>query len=67
MVVSKLAVCLFGGLLICSCAAASSAQSGQSQQASCAAVAGPCVDKVDPPNWWAGLRQWSLHFRLAES
>lgn len=52
---AKRFVCLIGGLVICFGAADSSAQSGRAPLADCAAVAGPCVDKVDPPNWWAGL------------
>jgi glycosidase len=51
----RLLLCLFGALLIGSGAANSPAQSGRPLLDNCAAAAGPCVDKVDPPNWWAGL------------
>ncbi|WP_348267099.1 alpha-amylase family glycosyl hydrolase [Edaphobacter paludis] len=55
MFCNRLVVCLLGGLLIFSGAANSSAQSGRTPLNNCATVAGPCVDKVDPPNWWAAL------------
>lgn len=36
-------------------AAISFAQAARTPLVNCAAVSGPCVDKIDPPNWWAGL------------
>lgn len=31
------------------------AQTGRAPLADCAQATGPCVDKIDPPDWWAGL------------
>lgn len=55
MMASRLVVSLLGGLLMGSGAAASGAQAARPPLANCAAVSSPCIDKVDPPNWWAGL------------
>lgn len=30
-------------------------QAGRALLADCSQAAGPCVDKIDPPDWWAGL------------
>lgn len=46
---------LIGSLMLCTGGADASAQFARPPMDNCAAVAGPCVDKVDPPNWWAGL------------
>lgn len=55
MIASRLLLPLLGGLLMFCGAAFSGAQAARPPLADCAAVNSPCVDKVDPPNWWAGL------------
>ncbi len=41
--------------LLLACAAPLVAQSQAAPCSTSSASAAPCVDKVDPPNWWAGL------------